>query len=60
MKLNKQGTPNISSEITLIFENGSQTTQFGQILISELYIRAKPIVIDADNPRYPTRCKKAE
>ena len=44
VKLNEQGTPNISSEITLSFENGSQSSQFGQILISELYQRAKPIV----------------
>ena len=44
VKLNEQGTPNISSEITLSFENGSQSSQFGQILKSELYKRAKPIV----------------
>ena len=37
VKLNEQGTPNISSEITLSFENGSQSSQFGQILKSELY-----------------------
>ena len=44
VKLNEQGTPNISSEITLSFENGSKSSQFGQILKSELYKRAKPIV----------------
>ena len=44
VKLNEQGTPNISSEITLSFENGSESSQFGQILKSELYWRAKPIV----------------
>ena len=37
VKLNEQGTPNISSEITLSFENGSESSQFGQILKSELY-----------------------
>ena len=37
VKLNEQGTQNISSEITLSFENSSQSTQYGQILISELY-----------------------
>ena len=40
VKLNEQGTPNISSEITLNFENGSKSSQFGRILKSE----AKPIV----------------
>ena len=44
VKLNEQGTPNISSEISLSFENGSESSQFGQILKSELYWRAKPIV----------------
>ena len=29
VKLNEQGTPNISYEITLSFENGSQNTQVG-------------------------------
>ena len=37
VKLNEQGTPNISSEITLSFENGSESSQFGQILKSELF-----------------------
>ena len=37
VKLNEQGTPNISSEISLSFENGSESSQFGQILKSELY-----------------------
>ena len=36
-KLNEQGTPNISSEISLNFENGSESSQFGQILKSELF-----------------------
>ena len=44
VKLNEQETPNISSEISLSFENGCQSSQFGQILKSELYWRAKPIV----------------
>ena len=35
VKLNEQGTPNISSEISLSFENGSESSQFGQILKSE-------------------------
>ena len=44
VKLNEQGTPNISSEITLSFENGSQNSQFVLILKSALSLRAKPIV----------------
>ena len=37
VKLNEQGTPNISSETTLSFENGSESSQFGQILKIEFF-----------------------